>query len=149
MRLRFQPERFLDVSEGFRNKKANLQERRTAIGRAYYAAYGEGKVMYCGAMGVSLCEKLPHQGMQLIVYALADASVEPLGLKTAWDNLLRWRKESDYRYDLNLSTGKVRNAISHAKEVIAEIHSDRVDWNCLPSPQVVYERKPRLEPFDR
>lgn len=148
MRLRFQPEQFLDVSESFKKTKANHQERRTAIGRAYYAAYGEGKVMYCRAKGVSLREKLPHQGMALIVHALADASAAPSGLKTAWDNLRRWRGESDYRYDLNLPKNKVRNAIRHAKEVIAEIQSDDVDSNHLPSPQVVYDKIPRREPFD-
>ena len=108
---------FLDLAqylETYGKDKPSLEQAafRTAVSRAYYAAFGVVREYAINKRAREITGTFKdHQG---VIEFLKKINAR---IGTKLSKLQSWRKESDYE-DMPVSSQKVENALTYAKEVI-------------------------------
>lgn len=113
----FYPESFFETAKELRQRiSATEADLRTAIGRAYYAAYGAAKARYLAAHGKPN-QQFPHGQIGGIITAVAPGHT----VRKAWDSLLKMRGMSDYEYDSAITPDHAEAALVHSDILLTAI----------------------------
>ncbi|WP_419941679.1 hypothetical protein [Candidatus Palauibacter sp.] len=113
----FCPEDFFETAKELKDKRFPTEaDLRTAVGRAYYAAYGAAKARYLAAQAPGNRE-IRHGEVGSIIMGVVPGPV----IAKTWDALMRMRKTSDYVYDQPVTKQDARSALDHSDILLTAI----------------------------
>lgn len=129
MSHRFYPEGFFETAKELKQRTSGTEsDLRTAVGRAYYAAYGAAKARYLAAHGKPN-QKFLHGDIGNIIKAVAPRHP----VRKAWDSLLTMRGISDYEYSRPITRGHAEAALTNSDILLTAIQqADDAAFQAIP-----------------
>ena len=125
MSHRFFPEGFFETAKELKQRRSGTEaDLRTAVGRAYYAAYGAAKARYLAAHGKPN-EKFLHGQIGGIIMTVAPGHP----VRKAWNSLQQMRGISDYEYGRPITRSLAEAALTNS-DILLTAYSKRTT---LPS----------------
>lgn len=121
--MSFNPSDFVGTADRLLASAKNAADRRTVVGRAYYAVYGSFRSRLIAAKGSTSRKLFGQSGKHTRILVRMTWLSEFKAMQLRLSGLFRQRADCDYEYDdqHTPSTEKARGAVDTARDLLEEL----------------------------